>query len=135
MAETTIEKTVCENCGVDVRENTLFCYNCGGRVADIPESAPSVNTDPNGTDEKEIADETRAALDELSQKFKDEDAEETDKLAAAAAERRKARVRPRKKREIVWEPADATPDRLFILITLLICAMTAAIVFLTVYWK
>jgi hypothetical protein len=135
MAETTIEKAVCENCGVAVRENTVFCYNCGGRVADLPEPVSPADNVAGEPDGKETSDETRAALDDLAQKLKEDDAQGSDKLAAAAAERRKARIRPRKKKEIVWEPIDEAPDRLFILITLLICIIAAAIVFLTVYWK
>ena len=33
MAKTTVENLVCQACGADVRENSLFCYHCGGSVA------------------------------------------------------------------------------------------------------
>jgi predicted amidophosphoribosyltransferase len=150
MAETTLENAVCDNCGADVRENTLFCYKCGSRLSEEGEASPHVTADTddievelsphdsdsgNGLEREPVSDETRAALDDLAQKFKDDDAVEADKLAAAAAERKKARVRPHKKREAVWEPVEHGPDRLFVLITLLICVISAAIVFLTVYWK
>src|SRR4051794_36872506 len=123
MAETTLDKSVCEDCGADVREGTQFCYKCGHRViADEPEDTPHVTADTNGAEPAEISDQGRAALDELADRLNEEDAEEGDKLAAAAAERKKARIRPaRKKRQMVWEPVDEGPGMLFIGITLLIC--------------
>jgi hypothetical protein len=33
MAETLVEKRVCGECGVDVRPNTAFCYNCGKSIS------------------------------------------------------------------------------------------------------
>ena len=33
MAETLVENQVCKACGAEVREGTLFCYNCGGKLA------------------------------------------------------------------------------------------------------
>lgn len=49
MAETTLEKATCESCGVDVRENTLFCYNCGTRVAMEPTGIGLSVAETNGT--------------------------------------------------------------------------------------
>ena len=137
MAETTLDKAVCEECGADVREGTQFCYKCGhSLVAEEKEEAPHVTADTNGAEPEEMSGEARAALDELADRLNEEDAEESDKLAAAAAERKKARVRPaRKKRQMVWEPVDEGPGMLFVAITLLICLLAAAIVLLTVYWK
>ena len=34
MTETSTEKTVCEKCGAEAREGTIFCYNCGAKVPD-----------------------------------------------------------------------------------------------------
>ena len=144
MAETeiSIEQATCDNCGADVRENTLFCYKCGGRIAGEPEveettaeEAPHITGEANGLAEPEISDETRSALDDLAEKLKGDDAENADLLAQASAERRKKRSSLRKKREIVWQAVDDGSNLIFILVTLLICLVTAAIVFLMVYWK
>lgn len=32
MAETIVEKKVCEKCGSDVREGAVFCYHCGSSL-------------------------------------------------------------------------------------------------------
>jgi uncharacterized membrane protein YvbJ len=33
MAETITKNQVCNACGANVREGSLFCYNCGGSLA------------------------------------------------------------------------------------------------------
>jgi hypothetical protein len=136
MAETTVEKSTCEKCGAEVRENTLFCYACGGRVADEePISQPGEATNGSAAADVHMSDETRAALDDLSERFKIEEPSEEELLAHAAAERKRSRVRPRKKKDVVWETSEDGSYTLFVLATLLICVITAAIVFLMVYWK
>jgi hypothetical protein len=143
MAETTIEQATCEKCGADVRENTTFCYKCGSRILGepdaetevTPEEPQHITGESNGSAEPEISDETRSALDDLAEKLKGEDAENADLIAQASAERRKKRSSLRKKREMIWESADDGSNLIFIVVTVLICVMTAAIVFLMVYWK
>jgi len=141
--ETSIEQATCDNCGADVRENTLFCYKCGGRIAaeTEAEAEPTVGEplhitgESNGSAESEVSDETRSALDDLAEKLKADDAENADLLAQASAERRKKRSSLRKKREMVWEAADDGSNLIFIIVTLFICLVTAAVVLLMVYWK
>jgi predicted amidophosphoribosyltransferase len=37
MSETVLQTAVCDSCGADVRDESLFCYNCGERVSrEIP---------------------------------------------------------------------------------------------------
>ena len=44
MAETLVEKKICEACGADVRPGSLFCYNCGGALAeDLPKPEKNNN--------------------------------------------------------------------------------------------
>ena len=134
MPEVIVGGETCGQCGVDVRESTAFCYNCGSKVAaknfeDVPVPASLVNGKEESVDR-----ETQAALDDLAKKFKiDEEAD--DQLAKAAAERRKARVTHRRNVQYVWQPQDDSSNRLFIRLTLLITAIVAAVVFLTVLWR
>lgn len=125
MVEAVVEKQVCDKCGVDVRENTAFCYNCGASV--VPSGGDIA--DSNGVDDK-----ARAALDDLASKFKI-DEEEDGQLAKAAAERRKARVSNRKSVQYEWQAAGESPDLLLILLTVSIVALAAGAVALTVFWK
>ncbi len=115
MAKAVVEKEVCSKCGVDVRENTQFCYNCGTQVA----------TDADG---KSVSNDNAEAVVKSDDKASDEK-----KLSRAAEERRKARVSQRKSNEYVWEPGG--DFRLTFLVAILITAVAAAVVFLTVFWK
>jgi uncharacterized Zn finger protein (UPF0148 family) len=129
MAETTVEKATCGNCGVEVREGTTFCYNCGKPLSQTEETATEAVHTSNGS---VVSPEARSALDELAERLKIAEPAEDDKLAKAAAERKRARVRARRS-EVVWEPAD--DGRLFVVFTLLIAVMTAVVVLIAVYWK
>jgi len=129
MADTTVEKATCENCGVEAREGTRFCYNCGTPVAEAETSDAATN----GT-ALAVSTEAQAALDDLAERLKIEEPSADDKLAQAAAERKRARVRSRRS-EVIWEPVEGGPGRLFVLVTLLILVMTAAVVMIAVYWK
>jgi len=126
MAGTIAEKTTCGNCGSDVRENTSFCYNCGKRY-DVEE------TQANGSTPDEISDEAKTALEDLAAKLKVEETE-SERLALAAAERKKARIAPKKGREVVWEAVEPSTGRM-LTISLIILVLVAAAVFVTVYWK
>lgn len=125
MAEAVPEKRSCPKCGAEVREGTTFCYACGGKVA-----AEETNGAPD-VDEK-----TQAALDDLADKLRGDDRadEGEEKLAKAAAERKKARVSQRKSREFVWEPRDEVPQGLLIA-TAAVFVLAVFVVVVLVVWK
>ena len=124
MTKATVEKTICKSCGADVREGTLFCYNCGKRVAEEPVAEAADPGKSNGD----------AVDEEIARRFR-VDEEPPDKLAAAAAKRKKSRAGLRKPSEMVWEPADGNSSSLFVVITIVITAIAAIIVFFAVYLK
>ncbi len=129
MAETTVENATCENCGVDVRENTQFCYNCGKSFA---ETAAVLN----GGEPVAISDDAKTALDDLAAKLKMEDAAASgDALALAAEERKRARVTAKKPTETIWEETESGPGVFFFAVSLVIFLIVAAVVFITIYWK
>ena len=131
MAETVLERQVCESCGAEVREGTSFCYNCGKPVT--PEAVER-SADVHASNGTARTTEAQAALDDLSERFRIDDVSDEDKLAQAARQRRQARVRARRT-QLVWEPADTEVSTLFVVITLLIAVLTAAVVLVAVYWK
>lgn len=131
MAEALVENEACVKCGAEVREGTTFCYACGGRVApatnDMPPADPRINAN------------AREALDDLARKLNDDDAAiekkgQGDRIAKAAAERKKARVSQKRGRQFVWEPRADVPISLFIAVFLIVVAAVVA-VFVTVVWK
>jgi len=81
----------------------------------------------------------REALDDLARKLNDDDAAlekkgQGDRIAKAAAERKKARVSQKRGRQFVWEPRADVPISLFIAVVLIVVAAVVA-VFVTVVWK
>lgn len=130
MPGTVVEKAVCDSCGVDVRKNTLFCYNCGSKVGSIETSITETE------DLNEGKTDSGVKAGDQSQHLKIEPPAEADKKRAmAAAERRKARISPGKRRQVVWEPAENAPDRTLLLVSFLIAIIAGSIVIVTVLWK
>ena len=128
MAEPILEKATCGNCGADVRENTQFCYSCGKRFTEV-------STEINGPELEAMSGEARTALDDLAAKLRTDDAESEDKLALAAANRKKARVAPKRREKIVWETEDTSSGVFIFIVSVFIFVLAAAAVFVTVYWK
>jgi hypothetical protein len=138
MTDTKVENAVCASCGAEARENTLFCYSCGKSLETAPIDAAEEtgSVAATGSDVSDaVPDEGRAAIAELEERLKADDATNADKLALAAANRRKARVSQRRSNEFVWESSEDGPVRIFFLISLLIAALAGAVVFLLVYWR
>ena len=131
MAEAVVEKEPCVKCGAEVREGTTFCYACGGRVTPDRDEDPRTDTDINAN--------AREALDDLARKLNDDDAavqknDQGDRIAKAAAERKKARVSQKRGRDFVWQPRFDVPISLLIAVVLIVIGAVIA-VFVTVVWK
>ena len=128
MVEAVLEKAVCAACGVDVRDGTQFCFNCGKPVSNgvVPAAA--------NVDEAVLSDELVSELSPGSAEDAEKD-EKAEKLAVAAAERKKSRLGQRKPKKVVWEEPSPASNRIFILVSLLITVVAAALVFLMVFVK
>jgi len=128
MAEPTIEKTLCEECGVETRENAQYCFNCGAHVSDISnidESPESAALDV----------ESQAALDDLSAKLDGDNDDNKIKFAKAAVERKLKRVSHRQPKEFVWEAADDSVGLRVLAVAIVVAFVAIVIVYLTVYWR
>lgn len=51
MAEKVLENSICDSCGVDIRPQAMFCYNCGGAVSDTMVEETAVKSGSNGNGE------------------------------------------------------------------------------------
>ncbi len=137
MTEAAVEKATCVKCEVDVRENTSFCYNCGTPlngtelVSNEPEAAPRNDKE---SVENAAVEKPKTALEDLAEKLK-LDEESDNKLAKAAAKRKKARVSQRKQLEFKWESNEETHVGLLMAVAGLIALLAGVVVFLTVFWK
>ena len=80
MPETAVKTPICDICGVEVRDDSLFCHNCGGSVSKA-EIKPAIIS--NGVESVQSG------------------------PSAAVVERPQSRRRPISRRgpvEVVWEP-------------------------------
>jgi hypothetical protein len=76
MAETLVEKKICEACGADVRPGSLFCYNCGGAVQeDLPK--PAKNNDKKDVSTARLERELSKNSDLKTTQLKKETVEKT----------------------------------------------------------
>ena len=153
MAEIVVENQICETCGADVRPQALFCYNCGGAVAEQMEETENKNGNNKTSDdwrqnnfEEEFAEKTQIAdpdskvreieaAENAVIKDKKPDVFGEAKLKSAASMRRKAKSFQRKEVEIIWEEPENVSGIRLILIALLLTAFAAAVVVFAIFLK
>lgn len=118
MTETATENKVCPKCGVEVRPNTLFCYNCGGAVVD-PKSFPTVKDKLLEEEQSEIYISAKNPRDT--------------KLTSAASLRKKKESASAKTVEVVWEEPDSAPNPWFLVVALLLTIFAAGVFVVMLY--
>lgn len=128
MAEAVLEKAICKSCGVDVREGTQFCYNCGNPVV----YGIGQTVDDEAADELNADIDSGSNHDKAGEPVKDNKAA---RLAVAASERKRSRAGQRKPKRVVWEEPGPASNRIFILVCVLIFVIAALIVFLMLFVK
>lgn len=154
MAETTVENRICQNCGAEVRPNSLFCYSCGKSVAPeiVADFPPRKNGD--GADEikstmvaepvekpipKPVIESEEPKIESLVEGEKSESKAivkgEEPKLKSAAAMRRRSKSFQPKRVEIIWEEHENAPNVWFILAAILLTAFAAAVFYLAIFSK
>lgn len=152
MAEIVVNNEVCKACGADVREGSLFCYNCGGSLA--PEIVVTEKDKISDNGRHENISETVDAKDDLRQteqppennadlyenapKVAEEamtktDAPEEINLKSAAALRKKPKTIQKKKIEIVWKEHENAPNMWFVIAAILLAVFTAVVLWLALY--
>ncbi len=160
MADTLVEKKICEACGADIRPGSLFCYNCGGAVSlNLPESKKeNVSAAWLQVDLVENSDLRTKPLDSeavktiafkpiekpsdtlLVEKNAETQAEkpgiqEEAKLKSAANMRRKAKTIQKKSVEIVWEAPENAPNKWFPIVAIVLILVVVGIFYLAMYLK
>ena len=153
MSRSVAEKTVCGECGADVRENTYFCYNCGQSVVDSS-SQESTLTEEDLSSESEarpvekpdilleppvspkVNSKGKAALDRLAEQLSsDREPAEEKRIAEAAARRKRSRSIKKKGSEYTWEPVEDAPGGLLFVVVGFFVLLAVLAVITTVIWK
>ena len=109
MPETVLTTEACNACGSEVRDESLFCYNCGERVRDgesIAETKPSVEPEPLVASRPP--------------------------LRSAASLRKQRRAYNRQPVEITWERPSRAPIG-FIITTIVLAAGALVLLLLALY--
>ena len=111
MPETVLTAEACAACRAEVRDESIFCYNCGERVKN---DEPAVEADP--------------VVEKL------EPVAERPPLRSAASLRKQRRAFNRQPVEIIWEPANRPPVG-FIITTIVLVAGSLVLLVLALYLR
>ena len=123
MVDIAVEKSVCEACGAEVRDESLFCYNCGETVSE--KAADDIPAEPAL---KELNEPIAKAENGMGGFETGRTAFEKARLQTAAGMRKRPKSFQRKRVEVVWEPRTA-PNALF---TIAVIGLTLVTLFLLV---
>jgi len=108
VSETSVKTSVCRKCGADIRADSQFCYNCGGRLDDVRS---------NGKLAAES--EMRPAPG----------------LRTAGDVKRRERTFQRKVKEVVWEPSATTPTTPLLIVTAVVALFTILVIVFAFYFR
>ena len=114
MVETAVEIARCEACGSEVRDESLFCYNCGASVSKPEPPAPSTEVEP-----------ARAAPGKP---------EARPPLRSASSMRKQRRAFNRQPVKITWEPPEGSP-KAFIVTTIVLAVGAAVLLAVALYLR
>lgn len=122
MPKTAVKIAVCDICGADVREGSVFCYNCGGSLTKAAEPEPIPPP----------AETIVARAEPTSNGLATKAGEVPAKPKGQASDRRKVRAWNREPVEIVWEPRDDV-SWIFVIASILFVIVALALVIAAVY--
>ena len=123
MPVTVAKNVVCKECGSDVREGSLFCYNCGKAVVLETETSD----DNKQTDDlKKLEDAAVAA--EVSTSYA------SPKKMRSAMDIARRRATSRAPVKVEWTPRDDSAN-MFVIISIVIVALALVLVILALYLR
>ncbi|HVF30467.1 MAG TPA: hypothetical protein VNA22_05825 [Pyrinomonadaceae bacterium] len=113
MVKTAVEIARCGGCGADVRDESLFCYNCGAAVGKAPETASEPVPEP-------------AAEKPLTA--------DRPPLRTAASMRKQRRAFNRQPVKVSWEQPEGSP-KAFVVTTIVLALGAAVLLVLALYLR
>ena len=123
LSESAVKTARCPKCDAEVRDGSLFCYNCGGRVDGEAGSEAAIDSQP-AANERPV---------EISPVVVQPSTKPAPGLRSARDIRRRERPSDRKPREVVWEASSAEPDLQLIILTAAIIVFTIVVVLMVLY--
>jgi uncharacterized Zn finger protein (UPF0148 family) len=129
MAETLTQTAVCESCGAEVRDGSLFCYNCGEKVRAEERVSESVPTDDVAVVDEPISES--AASDDVAVS---DARSKRPPLRSAASLRKQRRAYNRQPVEIRWEQRERAPLS-FVIASVILTVGALALLILALYLR
>ena len=117
MSDTLVKSAVCDACGADVRDESLFCYNCGERVRE-EQATNDVASDVHASKEPVIAQMPGSRPP----------------LRSAASLRKQRRAYNRQPIEVSWEPASRS-SIVFVVSTVILAVGALILLALALYLR
>ena len=112
MANTTVTETACDLCGAEIREGSLFCYNCGTAVPDA---------------------EVKSSVD-VPATTKPSETNDRPPLRSAASLRQQRRASNRQPVEVSWVPRSQTP-MLFVIGSIVLALGALVLLLIALYLR
>jgi hypothetical protein len=140
MTDVLVEERTCAACGVGVRPESQYCYNCGASLDDLSGTIerPIDHPDLAAGDERPILMPSITSKDSspVTRVPAGETAIEQDgrSYESASSLRRKTRTFERKPVEVIWEPATG-PNVVLIIATVLLVLFSVAVIALALYYR
>lgn len=137
MALTSVQNKICAACGAEIRPNALFCYACGGAVAEEKQDEVLTNEKAAPVVVETVETVETTAVSEIVETKEIEKpivADET-KLKSAAAMRRKSKSFQNKRVEVVWEEHENAPNLWFMAVAFFLAIVSGVILFLAFYLR
>lgn len=156
MTEAAVENNLCAECGADIRDEALFCYNCGsavvaedqadGGISDAWFSEAIVKNEDSETDSIESAKEEIVETDDIDEPGASEESGKDfePKAKPKTKIRRKPKMRsaatlrknspkplPLRKVEVVWEENENSPNLWFIIASVVIVVIVGVLFYLS----
>lgn len=121
MSQTAVKELICDVCGAEVRDGSLFCYNCGTSV-----------TEPVGQSETQtqVAEQQTSELPTNGGSI----GKDNDLVKPTSAGRVRPRKRPVQNREVVWAERDGISLG-FVVTTAILVLLSAVILIAGFYFR
>lgn len=121
MAEIVAESLICNACGADIRDGSLFCYSCG-ETTNVTSDGKLEVTAAELEFPPENGSELRPAM------------AKPEKFRSAASLRKRAKVFNRQPVEYVWEKRTG-PSSLFVIAAVVLTIFTGILLLLALYLR
>lgn len=120
MSQTAVNELICDVCGAEVRDGSMFCYNCGTSV-----------TEPVGQGEVQTVVEPQTSE---SRSNGSPIVKGNDSLKQRPTEKIRSRKRPVQHREVVWAERDGMSLG-FVFTTVILVLLSAVILIAGFYFR